>query len=123
MAFVISHPEHGIYLGNCMGLGFWSKIDPVGQPSAVTFPTQSEAEEHMSKWDDGRPLDVTLHEVTPDNGDYASISACVAAGLDGWIDAEPAQSAGIERMELPGMWDTSDFTGGETDCSPPRGTH
>lgn len=86
MSYVITHPENGIYLGCCLGMGFWSKIDPVGQPSAVTFPSVNEAEEHMASWDNGKPDGVTLHSVAPDNGNYASIAACVAAGLEGWID-------------------------------------
>ena len=34
--FVLYHPEDGVYLGGFMGLGFWSNLDPVGQPEAVT---------------------------------------------------------------------------------------
>jgi len=85
-AFLIWHPDRGIFLGHCMGLGFWSKLDPVGQPSAVTFPSREIAEQYMAGWDHGRPTEASLHPVIPDDGDYASIAACVAAGLEGWID-------------------------------------
>lgn len=86
MAYVITHPEIGIYLGSCLGMGFWSKLDPVGQPCAITFQTEKQAEDHMSMWDDGKPEGIRLHLVIPDSGEYASIAACVAAGLEGWID-------------------------------------
>lgn len=85
-AYVIVEPEMGIYLGGCMGLGFWTKLDPAGQPSAVTFTSQKEAEDHMATWDSGRPEKATLHPVQPDDGEYASVQACVNAGLEGWID-------------------------------------
>lgn len=86
MAYVITHIESGVYLGSFWGMGFWSKLDPVGQPAAITFSTAQEAEDHMSMWDDGKPEGITLHLVIPDNGEYASIAACVTAGLEGWID-------------------------------------
>ena len=40
----------------------------------------------MASWDGGRPEGVGFAPVTPDDGPYASIAACVAAGLEGWID-------------------------------------
>lgn len=86
---VIVHPEMGIYLGNFMGLGFWSKLDPVGQPSAITFATESEAKEHMEEAL-GVPLPTfAYHEVEADEYVrhglwFASITACVKAGLPGW---------------------------------------
>lgn len=85
-SYVITEPEMGIYLGGCLGLGFWSKLDPFGQPSAVTFESIQAAEDHMAMWDGGRPEKAILHPVEPDDGQYASIHACVNAGLEGWID-------------------------------------
>lgn len=83
-AFVITHPEMGVYLGNFLGLGFWSKLDPVGQPAAVTFATEAMAEDHMALWDCGRPQGAKLIPVWADLHNFASIDACVAAGLEGW---------------------------------------
>ncbi len=31
MSVVIVHNEMGVYLGSCMGLGFWTLLDPAGQ--------------------------------------------------------------------------------------------
>lgn len=86
MACVIKHPEWGIYLGGFLGLGFWSKLDPVGQPGAVTFPDEQEAKAHMETWDGGPPAGVSFPVVVPDDGQYVSIAGCVAAGLEGWLD-------------------------------------
>lgn len=86
IAFVLTHPQMGIYLGCCMGLGFWSKLDPGGQPSACAFPSIEEAKQHMFTWDGGVPEGVTFAEVIADEPGYVSIAACVAAGLVGWVD-------------------------------------
>ena len=90
MAVVIVHPEWGIYLGTCLGLGFWSKMDPAGQDAAVTFPSEEDANRHMDSWDEPlveRPR-LEFHVVEPDklqySGKYASVAACRRAGLDGW---------------------------------------
>lgn len=83
IAFVLVHPELGVYLGNALGLGFWSKLDNAGQNSAVTFPSPEAALEHAGTWDtqqDG----LTTVQVNSDSGDWASIEVCVAAGLEPW---------------------------------------
>lgn len=84
--YVITHPEMGIYLGQWIGLGFWSKLDPVGQPAAITFASIAEAEEFMASWDNGRPADASTAAVIADDGEFATIAACVRAGLEGWLD-------------------------------------
>ena len=83
MSGVLYHEEMGIYLGSCFGLGFWSKLDPVGQPCAVTFPNEKEARKFAASWDS--PVeDLKFVPVQPDDGTYASIAACKAAGLPEW---------------------------------------
>lgn len=84
MAVVIFSHEQGVYLGSCMGLGFWSNLDPVGQDAAVTFPDVSAAEGYMASWDCGRPDNVSFVEVVADADGFASIAACQAAGLPAW---------------------------------------
>lgn len=88
MAVVIYHEQDGIYLGSCMGLGFWSKLDPVGQPGAVTFHDDQEAERHMADWECGRPDGVTFVQVAADTDGYASMAACILAGLPAWMDEQ-----------------------------------
>lgn len=97
MAFVLTHPEMGVYLGGWIGFGFWSKLDPVGQPSAITFPTVEEAEAFMASWDGGRPEGATLVPIEPDEGKYASIRCCVRAGLEGWDPRDHGRPATREK--------------------------
>lgn len=85
MSVVITHPELGIYLGSAMGLGFWSKLDPVGQQAAVTFDSPEQAAAHVLVMDGALLVGWSTHPVTPDDKNYASIAACVAAGLEGWV--------------------------------------
>ena len=89
--YLIADPEMGIYVGNCMGLGFWTKSDPAGQDSAVTFPSSFEAEAHMATWDCGRPGAAWIVPVTVSGKDdnYASIDECVAAGFPRWDPTAP----------------------------------
>lgn len=87
MAIVIFHEEKGVFLGFCMGMGFWSKLDPVGQPCAATFENTKEAEEFMQTWENGAPAGVRFVEADADDGGtHASVASCVRAGLPGWID-------------------------------------
>lgn len=84
------HPELGIYLGSCMGLGFWSLLDPVGQPVAVTFASPQEGRECAASWDDQPSTDklraaIAFRPVAVAAADgYATIEECVAAGLPTW---------------------------------------
>lgn len=84
MAVVIYSDKDGVFLGVALGLAFWSKLDPVGQTSAATFESETQAEEFMATWDLGRPADARCVPVVPDDGEHASIAACVRAGLPGW---------------------------------------
>lgn len=83
---IITHPEQGVYLGNCMGLGFWSKLDPAGQDSAVLFADNQEAVEHIRSWDSGNnPEAYKLLDVETLSLDYASHAQCVRAGVEAWL--------------------------------------
>ncbi len=77
----------GVYIGSCLGLGFWSKVDHVGQPCAVTFGSVEEIWKMIGEWDGLRslPSDMTFPEVEDADGDgYATESECVAAGVEPW---------------------------------------
>lgn len=85
---LIYHETDGIYLGNCLGMGFWSKLDPVGQDSAPVFPTEAIAEEHIREIAQYashlQSCKVVPVKADLDGGQYASIQACIKAGLPGW---------------------------------------
>jgi len=81
--YALVHPEMGIYLGSAMGLGFWSKLDPVGQPAAVTFDSEQQAHDVVKTWD-APVTGYTLHAVEIAYGVYATVDECVRAGLPKW---------------------------------------
>ena len=97
MSVVIYQKEMGVYLGSCMGMGFWSKLDAVDQSHACTFHDAEEARRFMESWET-RPADVEFVEVVPDEGTYASIAACVRAGLPAWLAPE---SATVNAPSMP----------------------
>jgi hypothetical protein len=83
--FLLYNRDLGVYLGNFLGMGFWSRLDPAGQPAAVTFASEEDATRHVASWDGMGPrFPVEVRLVETDDGDYASIAACVAAGFDAW---------------------------------------
>ncbi len=86
MSFVIYSEDHGIYLGSYMGLGFWSKLDPAGHDTAPTFPDLAAIRRAIAQRDNPRTFPAyTPISVEPDRpGGYASIAACVKAGLPSW---------------------------------------
>jgi len=85
MALVIYSETDGVYLGTCLGLAFWSNLDPVGQDSAVAFDDAQEAEAHLATWEGGRPNGIRFVEVDIDADGRAPMLACVRAGLPGWL--------------------------------------
>lgn len=81
--FVLYHPSFGIYLGSFLGLGFWSQLDPCGQPEAVVFESEVEADQYVSSWDNPVPGCYPVKVLTA-RPDYATIAECVLANLPSW---------------------------------------
>lgn len=100
---VITHPERGVYVGNAMGLGFWSRLDPAGQSSVVTFETEQDARAHVAGWDEGNnPGNYGYVSVRPTRGDYATAFDLRAAGLA--MDADCLErEAGVEIAARSGV--------------------
>ena len=95
MSIVIYSKQQGVFLGAAMGMGFWSKIDAVGQSQACTFESKEEAKAISKNWDIAPPSAMQFIEVNTQDKDYATISECMAAGMDGWFpdgDAKPTDS-------------------------------
>ncbi len=78
---VLTHSEHGVYIGHCMGLGFWSNLDTAGQDSVPLF-TEAEAVEHILSWDgDHSPSDYKVKYVAAVDPLYATFEECNASGI------------------------------------------
>ena len=92
MRVVMYHLEYGIFLGEALGLAFWSKLDPCGQSSAPTF-----THEAVSDFVGCMKLRGTVQyvPVMPDDGDYATRRACVAAGLPDWDPGAKPTDGGL----------------------------
>ncbi len=82
---LIYSEELGIYLGSCLGMGFWSKLEPMKQTGAVTFADGDEAQVFIDTWEQ-TPSDLRFVPVEVKDGlhFFAEMSDCVAAGLPGW---------------------------------------
>ena len=94
---IVVHPEWGVCLGCALGLVYWSNIDPVGQPCAVTFADEQDARQWFS--------DTTMHRivyalrfipVVPDEGIHASAAVCAAAGAPSWIVENMPTAGGMQ---------------------------
>lgn len=89
--YLLVSQSMGVYLGSCMGMGFWSKLDSVGQTEAVTFDSPKTIQQVMAEWDGlaSLPSDLSYPEVevTREDG-YATEAECVAAGAESWTDKE-----------------------------------
>lgn len=92
--FVLYVETWGVFVGTFLGLGFWSKTDPVDQPCAPVFDTYEDAVAFMrTQTTPGGVLPV--YKVVPvltTKLDRASIAECVAAGLPPW-DAPGVEGA------------------------------
>ena len=85
MGFLVYSEEYGVYLGACFGLGFWSKLDSVGQDNAPLFSSRSEADDFIRGWDD-EPIDqIKVIEIRDTiSWDSATMQECIKAGLPAW---------------------------------------
>jgi hypothetical protein len=88
---VIYRDGWGIYLGTALGLQAWSYASPMRQPAACTFSDEEAARKHMVEWKLEPPLADREYRLVPVEADvekeglfFASMRACVAAGLPEW---------------------------------------
>ena len=85
--YVIYHNEMGVFLGHCMGMGFWSALDAVGQEEAVAF-LPNEATQAITDITSNLEGIFELKEVTniqyKDGAHYASMEECMKAGIPAW---------------------------------------
>ncbi len=85
--YVIFNNEMGVFLGHCMGMGFWSALDAVGQDEAVAF-LPDEATQAIT--DITSNLDGTFELKEVDNlkyingTHYVSMEDCIKSGIPAW---------------------------------------
>jgi len=89
MRYVLFDEEWGVFLGEAFGLGFWSKLDPVGQDRAPAFESEVSIKEFIGGMvPKGRPKKWWAFPVeasgSPEDGFYASMEACIKAGVPAW---------------------------------------
>lgn len=92
---VIVHPEWGIYLGSCMGLGFFSAMDCAGQWEAAVFLSEDEARAYVAAWSDNDQPDMfTYPSVQAEQDFWATIEELDTAGLSEWTIPMKAERLG-----------------------------
>lgn len=79
--FLLVHDEWGLYLGCCLGMGFFTKMDTAGQFEAVVFPTVEMAMDHIKAWDPPVPLDRFKFMPVEAEDCYATIEQIKQAGI------------------------------------------
>ncbi|MFG1270597.1 hypothetical protein V5F40_21845, partial [Xanthobacter sp. DSM 14520] len=102
---VIVHLEWGVYIGNALGLGFWSMLDSAGQFVAVIFASEADAEAHIRSWDENNtPSAYRLVSVAA-AGRWASLAELRAAGLGSCLGdmEENARREGMYRLLTDGL--------------------
>lgn len=93
MSCVIVHEEMGIYLGHSLGLGFWSKLDAVGQEAACTFENEKDAAVRIRSWvANNDPSEYRFVEV-PGATNHATVDQLKEAGLDDYLGEMVVDSA------------------------------
>ncbi|MFF2531222.1 hypothetical protein ACFVS2_20180 [Brevibacillus sp. NPDC058079] len=89
--YAVYSEQDGVFLGHIMGMSLWSYIDTAGQDAAIAFSTKELAQEVMER--DGFSMDLLELipvEITGKRGSalYASIEACIKAGIPAWSSDE-----------------------------------
>lgn len=81
MAFVINHPENGVFVGTALGLAFWTALDCAGQESVCAFRTEDDAREFLKEVLGAETAEgASVVETGPDRR-YATAEDLLAAGL------------------------------------------
>jgi len=99
MAVVITHPEMGVYVGHGLGMGFWTRLDSVGQDAVVCFPSEAAARAHVASWyaDSSAPP-----QNDPDAYGYAPVTPSSTRGRETYADVAALREAGLGHL-LGGM--------------------
>ncbi len=75
MAFAIHSAEHGTFVGECMGLVFFSKTETAGQTEVATAPSLAEAQDLMAMLRDASDDFCDLEAVEVQSGHWHDLKA------------------------------------------------
>lgn len=97
MRTVIVHENDGIFVGQAMGLAFFTKLDAAGQATVATFLDEADARDFVSTWEPQVDGDAFTYAEVDVDRDFAEIHELCAAGLEDHIgllleNAPPAAS-------------------------------
>lgn len=81
MAFVISHPENGVFVGTALGLAFWTALDCAGQESVCAFRTEEDARDFLNETLAAEAAGGARIVETRTDRPYATAEDLLAAGL------------------------------------------
>lgn len=90
---VMSQPEMGVYLGSCMGFGFWSKMDSAGQDVACGFKDEEDARRYIASWDH-IPEGIEYHEIECARDDQGNCDGCHIC----YVTVDELKNAGLGDM-------------------------
>lgn len=85
--YILTHPEYGIYIGNCMGLGLWSRMDNGGQDCVCSFDSAQTVLEYVGSWR------------APFNDPAAYIVKPVECE-GGWVTVPELKAAGLSAEDI-----------------------
>lgn len=81
--YILNHPEWGVFVGEFIGLGFWTQLDSVEQTEVVTFRDIETANLYMKMLHPSPCDQVQVIEVDTD-AVYATELQCVTVGAKPW---------------------------------------
>ena len=93
-SLVLVRDEWGVYLGSCMGFGFWTKIDPVGSLAAIAFDNEAAGIQHIRRLNaDNDPAMYRFVPVLASINGFATIDDLKRAGLNPLLGDMEANAA------------------------------
>jgi len=99
--YLLISEDDGVFIGEMLGLGFWSKLDSVGIGEAVTFPSEDSIEEYLATWAEYPKERDKLSFVPVEiaNKGKATMEECIAVGIEAWKAECPNDEIDIELNE------------------------
>ena len=101
VVYVIHSPKFGMFLGEDLGVQWWSESNPEGLKEAAIFSDAASANRILDMQPSGH--DCVLHRIdVHHSAQSASIEDCVAAGLPAWDPCYSSSVAPADDSGTPG---------------------